>query len=323
MQEIGGYFSLELNCLNNFLYNDGIYLNSGRNSFEYILRSIPSIEKIWIPYYTCEVVLEPLVKLNIPYSFYHINDSLELDEIISLSDNHYLLYTNYFGIKDRYISILEEIYKRCLIVDQSQGLYSLPTVFSFYSPRKFVGLPDGGIAYSSYDLEESMYDLDHSYMRCSHLLKRYDLLASEGYSDFKENSFQLHEQPIRRMSSLTKALFDSIDHQSIIRKRLANFNFLHSFLQMSNELKIEVGNVVCPLVYPYYISDGSLRNVLIKNKIYIAQYWPNVLDWCNSSDLEYQFAKGILPLPIDQRYGIEDMEIIINTIDRNGFFDKV
>ena len=38
--EIGGYFSLELNQREkNSFHSGGIYLNSGRNALEYILRS--------------------------------------------------------------------------------------------------------------------------------------------------------------------------------------------------------------------------------------------------------------------------------------------
>lgn len=68
------------------------------------------------------------------------------------------------------------------------------------------------------------------------------------------------------------------------------------------------------MVYPYLTNDVTLRKRLIANKIYVATYWPNVFDWCNESDVEYQMAKNIIPLPIDQRYGVADMDIIVNTI---------
>lgn len=40
--------------------------------------------------------------------------------------------------------------------------------------------------------------------------------------------------------------------------------------------------------------------------------WPNVLEWRNKNDLEYDFAKYILTLPIDQRYDENDMKRIMN-----------
>lgn len=94
--EIGGYFSLELNQREkNSFHSGGIYLNSGRNALEYILRSLPRISKLWIPYFTCDVVLEPLRKLDILYGFYHINEKLELCEDIQLEPDEYFLVTNY------------------------------------------------------------------------------------------------------------------------------------------------------------------------------------------------------------------------------------
>ena len=92
MKELGGYFSLELNQerIGTF-HSQGIYLNSGRNALEYILLSLPKVKKIWVPYFTCDVLLEPLKKLNVPYSFYHINEQLELCENIQLDSDEYLL----------------------------------------------------------------------------------------------------------------------------------------------------------------------------------------------------------------------------------------
>ena len=52
-----------------------------------------------------------------------------------------------------------------------------------------------------------------------------------------------------------------------------------------------------------------------KNKVFVACYWPNVLEWCAESDLEYKLAKQIIPIPIDQRYGVEEMEKIIRIIN--------
>ena len=64
-----------------------------------------------------------------------------------------------------------------MIVDNAQALFAEPIqgVKSVYSPRKYVGIPDGGIAYIEAGLDINQYDRDVSYERCSHLLKRLDL----------------------------------------------------------------------------------------------------------------------------------------------------
>ena len=80
MNSIGGYFSLELPWVEEF-HHDVLRLNTGRNCLEYILRA-RQYRKVYIPYYTCDVVLRPFEKLHIDYEFYHINIHLELAQEI-------------------------------------------------------------------------------------------------------------------------------------------------------------------------------------------------------------------------------------------------
>lgn len=321
-KEIGGYLNLELKEVpqNRLFHSKGIFLNSGRNALEYILASIPTINKLWIPYFTCDVVLEPINKLGIPYSFYHINGQLELSEDIHLAKDEYLLITNYYGIKDSYIEYLANKYSSQLIVDNAQALFAKPIegIKTFYSPRKFVGIPDGGIAYidnstdinSPEELEE-----DISYDRFSHLLKRIDLGAGAGYIDFKENSHKLVSQPIKRISKLTKKILYSIDFEEVKAKRIANFQVLHDALKHINQIEIpDISSFNCPLVYPFFCEDGKLKKKLIDKKIFVATYWPNVFNWCKETSLEYQFADRVIAIPIDQRYSKNEIVFIIKSI---------
>ena len=70
-----------------------------------------------------------------------------------------------------------------------------------------------------------------------------------------------------------------------------------------------------PMVYPLYLENGDeVRTKLIQNQIFVARYWPNVLNDAKPTDLEFSLTMNILPLPIDQRYGTEDMNRIIEII---------
>jgi hypothetical protein len=68
------------------------------------------------------------------------------------------------------------------------------------------------------------------------------------------------------------------------------------------------------MVYPYLTDDAALKQRLIQDEIFVATYWPNVMEWCSNDDIEYKLATRIIPLPIDHRYGMKDMRRIINTI---------
>ena len=63
------------------------------------------------------------------------------------------------------------------------------------------------------------------------------------------------------------------------------------------------------------VSDGErVKKELAASKIFIPTLWPNVLDSMPEDTVEFQMAKNILPLPCDQRYGIEEMAKICNEL---------
>lgn len=70
MMSIGGYFELEIREGKHF-HQGAIKLSTARQCFEYILKA-RRYTKVYIPYYTCDVIIEPLMKLNVKYEYYHI-----------------------------------------------------------------------------------------------------------------------------------------------------------------------------------------------------------------------------------------------------------
>lgn len=317
MNEIGGYFELELPAESPVIFPPGVLVNSGRHALEYIILSLgEKVRRILLPFYTCDVVLQPLERLKIPYEFYHINQNLELETLPKLGEGDYIIINNYFGVKDRYLNRMIQEYKNRLIIDNAQAWYYVPEEASkaFYSPRKFFGLPDGGIARTD---EAINIDLQKGYSssRFSHLLKRIEEGASAGYADFKANSATLKSESLTAMSLLTKRLLNSINFESIKEIRRKNYAYLHSRLSKTNKLSLpDIDEFECPMVYPYMAESENLRQHLIENRIFVASYWPGIPDLCPSPCTEYNLSKKILPIPLDQRYGIEDMQHIITFI---------
>ena len=313
MKAIGGYFGLELR-LGEHYHKDAIRLNTARNCFEYVLRS-RQYTKVFIPYYTCEVMLEPLNKLGVRYEFYSVNKKLEPAVLPELKENEAFLYTNYYGLKQDCALKLAGCLGNRLIIDNAQAFYAKPIqgVDTFYSARKFFGVADGAYLYTDTPLDE-VFPQDESYDRMSHLLKRVDICAEFGFSDFHKNDDVLIGQPIKKMSNLTAAILESVDYDCVARKRRENYLFLDSVLRNQNKIHFELSDDDVPMVYPYWTDDDSLRKKMIENKIFVAKYWLNVLEWCKSDELESELTIGVSPLPIDQRYSKEDMDRIISMI---------
>lgn len=321
MDAIGGYFELaDWEAGRSFPHTDGVLLNTGRNALEFILRNIGEVRGVYLPYYTCEVVLEPLLKLGIPWSFYHVNATFEIEDDIQLQDGEYLVANNYFGLKDTYMEILAARYGDRLIVDCSQAFFAKPIlgIKTFYSARKFIGVADGGVAYIQ-KIRTSAYETECTVAHDSHLYIRKELGAESGFVEYKRNEAKLDNQPIRWMSDTTKRILAHIDYENIISKRRANYKYLHERLRERNYLQLpEMDSFVCPMVYPFLSSNGSLKEKLIAAKVYVATYWPNVMEWCKLEDLEYQLAESTVYLPIDQRYGEKEMTKILNVVYESG-----
>ena len=314
MEPIGGYFSLELPHYEEY-HKDALRLNTGRNCLEYILR-LRGYSKVYIPLYTCDVVLEPFKKLDIPYEYYHVNIHLEIQDEIVLKPGEALLYTNYYGLKQRYTENLTNLYGNRLIVDNTQAFYAKPIdgIDTFYTCRKFFGVPDGAYLYTDKLLDVEL-ELDHSYERMLSLTKRIDLSPEAGYQDFRDTSKALVGQPIKQMSKLTQRMMQGIDYEVAAQRRRANYLMLHDALDGENNLELQLEEDAVPMVYPYLTLTKGLREKLIGNKIFVARYWPNVLEWTNEGDLEYLLALQMQPLPIDQRYDEDDIDRILYTFE--------
>lgn len=320
IKAIGGYFELaDKDCECASMPVEGVALNTCRNALEYIILQLPDAKRIFVPYFTCEAVIEPLKRLPVEYEFYHINEQLEMAEEIVLQEGDYLIANNYFGVKDAYIAKLAERYGARLIVDNAQALFApiLPGVKAAYSTRKFVGVADGGFAVGVPAELALEYEVDNSSEHDSHLFIRKEKGAEAGFKDYQLNEGKLDNQPIRRMSPQTQSILSHIDYETVIKQRRQNYRYFSDALGDMNLLQLPpMDSFACPMVYPFMISDESLRARLIENKMFVARYWPNVLEWCSNDDIEYKLATRIIPLPIDQRYCEKDMQIIINLITK-------
>ena len=310
---IGGYFELELPLREEF-HKNALRLNSGKNCLEYILRA-RKYKKVFIPYYTCDVVLRPFEKLNICYEFYHININLELAVEINLKEGEALLYTNYFDFKQAYVELLANKYGSQLIVDNTQAFFAKPIegIDTFYTCRKFFGVSDGAYLYTDKKLKEQ-FERSTSYERVIHLIKRIDVSAEAGFEDYHISDDSLAEEGIKSMSKFTQRVMQSIDYLDVANRRRANFFKLHTALGETNGLKLPMEDNAVPMVYPFLSPIEGLREELIRNKIFVARYWPNVLEWTTKDDVEYLLAYQMQPLPVDQRYGEKEMKTIINII---------
>ena len=313
MREIGGYIEFE-KYNKPMLHEEAIALNCGRNCLAYLIHA-KKIKKIKLPYFLCDSVRNICYKENVQISYYKINEHF-LPKDVSLYSDEWLYVVNYYGqLSQEYIKKIKKKYSR-VIVDQAQAYFQMPIdgVDTLYTCRKYFGVTDGAFLYTDIFLNEE-FEMDVSFERMGFLLGRFEKNAFEFYSKYSANNGLFATEPIKKMSKLTENLLHGIDYEYVKRKRTENFKFLHEKLGEMNKLELHL--IDGAFMYPFYQENATqIRKKLQQKYIYIPTLWPNVLEDVRETDLEYLYAKNILPLPCDQRYGVEDMQNMINEIFR-------
>lgn len=308
MNEIGNFFELETANLSLEWLNDRILLNSGRNALKYIVKAY-NIMEIYVPFYTCRFVWDILKDEGCKVNFYHVNkDFLPIDKF---RKSDYILYNNYFGICDKQIDLLKTSYNN-LIIDNTQAFYSnQKCLASFFSVRKFFGVPDGGFAWCDKKIEDKL-NIASSYHLCIHLLKAYDKGHDNSYINFLKNEVEIDKMPLQIMSNLTKSLLKNINYDNSRKIRLENFQILHNALGDKNELKFNLTENDVPMFYPYLTKNTMLWQKLKGNGIYLISCWPQIDEFLSNDEL--YLKENLIPLPLDQRYNKSDMQKILEIL---------
>ena len=159
MNEYGGYFGLEKNIITEKNRIDfSHYFKSARSIINFILKEM-KCNRIYLPYFFCDVILEGVVPNDVLIEFYHINTNLEIARQIDLSEGELLLYINYFGLKRAYCKKLSNKYGSSLLIDNVQDYFDdfAYNSISFNSARKYFGVPDGANLFipDSYQISNS------------------------------------------------------------------------------------------------------------------------------------------------------------------------
>ena len=305
MREIGGYIELDT-FTGPMLHGDGIKLNCGRNALAYLIEA-KRIDKLWMPKFMCDSCDKVLSDRGVVVEYYSIG--LDFKPIVPEWDG-WLYVVNYYGqLSNEYLASLGDR----VIVDNAQAYFQdpVPGMDTLYTCRKFFGVADGAVLYTDKTIEVEQQD--ESFRRMNFLLGRYERTASEFYPEYAANNDFFENEPIKRMSKLTENLLHGIDYEFVRQRRTENFTFLHDRLGKINKLALTVPNGA--FMYPLYLENGAIiRKALQKEKIYIPTLWPSVFDICAETELEYDMAKNILPLPVDQRYWTEEMEYLADEV---------
>ncbi|WP_335943655.1 hypothetical protein [Pseudomonas sp. G166] len=320
-EAIGGYFELELRK-GQHPYPQAVAFNSARSAFKALVLA-RNLRRVHLPVYICDVMQDVLCGSCVEVLQYALSERLELRDFPVLQADEALLFVNYFGLKADYIGeVLTVRYGRQLIVDNSQALFSAPQagVATLYSPRKFVGVADGGwLANAPADLPQA--EISSSQARFGALLGRLEDPPQHHYAMFQSLEQALENDGVKAMSPSTARLLDSIDYHEVARRRMDNLAQLRRRLDHRNRFTDWPAQPVAALCYPLLVKSAEtatrVRAQLLEQHIYVPSYWREVLSSPTSPPIERDWAQCLLPLPIDQRYNVDDMNRLADAILQN------
>lgn len=310
-KEIGGYIELD-SYHGELLHDSALALNCGRRCLTVLIRG-KSIRRLLLPRFICDSVIQPCVEEKTEIAFYDVGYDFRPADIAVDSDQ-WLYLVNYYGQLSN--EDIEEYAKRYehVIVDNAQAYFRMPVngVDTLYTCRKFFGVADGAFLYTDAPAPNAL-PTDESYQRMGFLLGRYERPASEFYAEYVQNNRLFRDEPAKRMSRLTQNLLRGIDYAYVRERRTENFMYLHERLGQYNRLSLRVPEGA--FMYPLYVEHGAeIRKRLQRAKLYIPTLWPNVLAAGHPGETAYDMADNILPLPVDQRYDLKDMEYLYREV---------
>jgi hypothetical protein len=311
---IGGFFGLsvaESLAAPASVHPGAIALNTGRACMRVILQQLrPSA--VWIPFYSCDSLETAFRAEGVAYRFYYLNDNLLPLENIQLEAGEYLLYINYFGLQQRNIDHLYEMYGNRLIIDNVQSFFDGPykDCCSFNSARKFFGVPDGAYLYSPQG------NLPAVFATAGNPDIEYLVYRAIGDHGKAYTMYRLHEEEmtseVRQISALSAAILSRTDGNLCMRSRKENFAILHEELKGINRFPglDAAPEEAVPFFYPLLPDRQISRQELVARQLFIPHFWPE-RQAEQARGFDAQVLKALLPLPVDQRYGREEMNEIV------------
>ena len=306
--------------------------SSGRAALFQILKFLKQekdISHVLLPDYLCGSVLVPIKDLGMEYSFYPIDEQLELIEselIKQYKKDSVVLLINYFGLKDlsSQISAIRGIDENAIIIeDDVQAYYEFKKPldgvdFKFTSLRKTFAVPDGGLVKTKHHLPKvKMPNTFGQYKAAAALLKS---MREGNFNDqiylelFEKGESLIDSEQECGMSQISEKLYSFMNEDHVKVRRLNNARYLIEELK-----KIGLGPLLpfkedyVPLFVPIILKNrDKVRKQLFQKEIYCPVHWP--LDGMEIERGE-QMSKDELSLIIDQRYGRKEMDEIISIIE--------
>ncbi len=319
------------------LCRDQVFVRSGREAIGVVLDHIEVTTRIAVlPSYVCTSMVDPFLQRGYDVRYFGVDRSFvpsieDLRMALSACPD-VLLVIDWFGMNTNtdVVATARELRPATLIIEDRthslfNGHHGLMPDFVVASLRKWLALPDGGVA-ASYVLRFSPPEkLDSQFpkMRREAMLLK-DTYLKSGESSMKnefrrvlleaENDLR-NTMNIHPMTEESLSLLGMLDHNGMVLQRRENYNHLRTALPrlplkiIRNESLVDTE---CPFCFPI-LAQGfrdELKEWLAQRGVYCPVIWPLPESaYHNYQDAAY-LSNSILCIPCDQRYSLGDMDYV-------------
>ncbi len=314
IEPIGGVFALEEPHGGELPHRGAYALSTGRACLTAMLQHLrPAC--VHVPYYTCNTVFQPFVDLDIPIRLYAVDARFRPLDLPVLKAGEFILWTNYFGLCGRTTKQLVARYGSRLLIDDSHAFFSgrHDGLWSFTSARKYFGVPDGAFLFAPVELAVDAPRFDRAFVRHAELRRVGKYAEAErAYTKYERTL----DASIRRISAIGETLLRGCDAGRAARIRRENFAVVHARLAATNRIAVEMAEDDIPFCYPYLPERTANRAVLYRRNIFVPTLWTDAISRAvDGFSWERYVGKFLLPLPIDHRYGADDMRRLCDAVE--------
>jgi hypothetical protein len=276
-------------------------------------------ECLWVPAYICSDVTEALDAAHIKVSFYAVTRLLEpeADAFKDVRPGDAVLTVSYWG-KPQPNWVGDEL-ARCGAVhidDRAQTTpapWTSPAAWEIYSPRKWVGVFDGGVVVYRGDnppppprLEsrQSRKQLEHAIMPS---LLRFEMRPQLPHSVYE--SYQRAEAAMDEttgpMSKTARCLLERIPLEPLCRKRRKNYTILHRMLARYC-LWEDIPCTWTPLGFPLVCEQPErVADRLHARNLFVPRHWKSLPSPVEDFPHAHYLSRRLLTIPCDQRMSAE------------------
>jgi hypothetical protein len=282
--------------------------------------------RVWLPAYSC-VELTSVARAR-ALGFYPLDQELSPRVAFlrrQLRAGDLVLATNYFGwppspefqqfAAERPDIIWVEDRAHCLFAEHPPWAPWL-----LYSPRKLVGVADGGILISCQDfgpVPDIAQSADAT-LALPELMRFEDSAEANNeawYKSFKAREARFSAEP-KPMSRMTAALLRRIPLAPLVEARRRNYRFLAEQLGAFAAWR-RPASAVAPFGLAIRVENGAaLGAALAAERLFCARHWPVLAADPGEFAWEHDLARRMVTLPCDHRYDEEALCRLVEAVHR-------